>query len=487
MCLKHARWVAALFFLLIIFTLHFQSVYAADTPPNVQVGQIQVLEDRTALATLTQIQARQAEFRDVSAPAPQFGFTAAAYWLRIPVQNLHPTAKTFYLDVKNPLLDSVTLYVISNGTLQTTQQSGAQVAARQRPYLATTLVLPFPLAADATAELYVRVQSNGVTLQIPVAIHDEYELHSSVTFGWVLSSVLVSMLAAMLLYNLLLLTLLKSRLYLYYVLYLLCAFVAVASISGIGPAYLHPNSTWLSIRGIPFATAMVFALMILITREFVVSRAELWLNRWMKVLVILAALGSVGSLFWSMHFNYQMLITMDLVYPLFCFVVGVRALRQGHTEARFLIAGQISSWLALVLTGLVAADILPYHALVYQGPAVGAVIDAILLSLALADRIRILQRDRVAAEERARRNLEIRSEELERLVVERTSEIKTLHGILPICANCKKIRDDEGAWRGLEEYISHHTDAEFSHGICTDCMEQLYPEFAKKRAQKSLN
>ncbi|MEZ4684341.1 MAG: 7TM-DISM domain-containing protein, partial [Caldilineaceae bacterium] len=208
--------------------------------------------------------------------------------------------------------------------------------------------------------------------------------------------------------------------------------------------------------------------------------------RWMKVLVILAALGSVGSLFWSMHFNYQMLITMDLVYPLFCFVVGVRALRQGHTEARFLIAGQISSWLALVLTGLVAADILPYHALVYQGPAVGAVIDAILLSLALADRIRILQRDRVAAEERARRNLEIRSEELERLVVERTSEIKTLHGILPICANCKKIRDDEGAWRGLEEYISHHTDAEFSHGICTDCMEQLYPEFAKKRAQKSL-
>ncbi|MCB0108432.1 MAG: hypothetical protein KDE53_21070, partial [Caldilineaceae bacterium] len=106
--------------------------------------------------------------------------------------------------------------------------------------------------------------------------------------------------------------------------------------------------------------------------------------------------------------------------------------------------------------------------------------DTLFLALALADRIRILQRDRVAAEEQARRNLEIRSEELERLVVERTAEIKTLHGILPICANCKKIRDDEGAWQGLEEYISHHTDAEFSHGICADCMTELYPGLRRK-------
>jgi hypothetical protein len=182
-----------------------------------------------------------------------------------------------------------------------------------------------------------------------------------------------------------------------------------------------------------------------------------------------------------MQFNYQVLITMDLTYPLFCFFVGMRALRQGHTEARFLIAGQLSSWLALVLTGLVASDILPYHPLVYQGPAIGAVADALLLSLALADRIRILQRAQIAAEEQARRNLEIRGDELERLVVARTAEIKTLHGILPICASCKKIRTDDGAWQQLESYISQHTDAAFSHGICTDCMTKLYPQFNSQR------
>lgn len=56
------------------------------------------------------------------------------------------------------------------------------------------------------------------------------------------------------------------------------------------------------------------------------------------------------------------------------------------------------------------------------------------------------------------------------------SEIKTLKGILPICASCKKIRDDEGYWKQIESYISEHSEAEFSHGICPECARKLYPE-----------
>jgi hypothetical protein len=58
------------------------------------------------------------------------------------------------------------------------------------------------------------------------------------------------------------------------------------------------------------------------------------------------------------------------------------------------------------------------------------------------------------------------------------SRIKTLEGIIPICANCKKIRDDEGFWQQVEVYISQHSGADFSHGICPDCMQTLYPEFS---------
>jgi PleD family two-component response regulator len=55
------------------------------------------------------------------------------------------------------------------------------------------------------------------------------------------------------------------------------------------------------------------------------------------------------------------------------------------------------------------------------------------------------------------------------------ANVKTLSGLLPICANCKKIRDDEGYWHAVEEYIHDHSNAVFSHGICPDCIKTLYP------------
>ena len=57
------------------------------------------------------------------------------------------------------------------------------------------------------------------------------------------------------------------------------------------------------------------------------------------------------------------------------------------------------------------------------------------------------------------------------------TEIKTLRGIIPICANCKKIRDDKGFWQQVESYVSARTDADFSHGICPDCAKKLYPDY----------
>jgi PAS domain S-box-containing protein len=55
--------------------------------------------------------------------------------------------------------------------------------------------------------------------------------------------------------------------------------------------------------------------------------------------------------------------------------------------------------------------------------------------------------------------------------------IKTLKGIVPICASCKKVRDDEGFWEQVEAYLSRHTDVRFSHGICPDCLKKHYPGF----------
>lgn len=75
-------------------------------------------------------------------------------------------------------------------------------------------------------------------------------------------------------------------------------------------------------------------------------------------------------------------------------------------------------------------------------------------------------------------------EELEQAL----AEVRTLKGIVPICANCKNVRDDQGYWNRVETYLHEHTDADFTHAVCPDCMKRLYPQFkdddsepAKKR------
>jgi PAS domain S-box-containing protein len=60
------------------------------------------------------------------------------------------------------------------------------------------------------------------------------------------------------------------------------------------------------------------------------------------------------------------------------------------------------------------------------------------------------------------------------------NNIKTLKGLVPICASCKKIRDDKGFWNHIEVFIQQRTDAEFSHGICPDCAKRLYPDYVKE-------
>ena len=74
---------------------------------------------------------------------------------------------------------------------------------------------------------------------------------------------------------------------------------------------------------------------------------------------------------------------------------------------------------------------------------------------------------------RKTRELELRrsNEDLQRAL----REVKVLKGLVPICASCKKIRNDQGFWQQLEEYIQQHSEAEFSHGLCTPCIKKHYP------------
>lgn len=115
----------------------------------------------------------------------------------------------------------------------------------------------------------------------------------------------------------------------------------------------------------------------------------------------------------------------------------------------------------------------------------------ILALVSLLSGLLVLQAIRAAGLRRKAEN-ELREyqNQLEKLVAQRTIDlqvtndnlhaalldIRTLRGIVPICAFCKKIRDDKGDWNKMEKYVSEHSDAEFSHSICPECMSERYPD-----------
>jgi hypothetical protein len=78
------------------------------------------------------------------------------------------------------------------------------------------------------------------------------------------------------------------------------------------------------------------------------------------------------------------------------------------------------------------------------------------------------------------RRRERRAEELARRVEEALAQVKTLRGMLPICSSCKMIRDDRGYWKQLEHYLREHSEAEFSHSLCPDCVAKYVPRRAER-------
>ncbi len=102
---------------------------------------------------------------------------------------------------------------------------------------------------------------------------------------------------------------------------------------------------------------------------------------------------------------------------------------------------------------------------------------------------RIVGASAIARDVSEKKRAEQEREKLIAELQEALANVKTLSGLIPICASCKKIRDDRGYWNQIENYLKEHSEAEFSHGICPDCAQRLYPEvwaqISEKKADKA--
>ena len=224
---------------------------------------------------------------------------------------------------------------------------------------------------------------------------------------------------------------------------------------------------WASIAG---SNALGVASVGLIARGLFLGRT---LSRWWLILPVLASI-AVSVVFTDYHPDVRVRIVLISVLSLLLMIHALVLVRSAPSAIPGLSIGWIGFSLGGMSLWLITRIVLT---VLYEGEKQNffsaSQVQGVFLACYSAGNIAILLGVLVLHSHRTERDLQ-----------QTLEEVRTLRGVIPICASCKKIRDDRGAWNQLEAYISRHSKAEFTHGYCPDCSRHLLatlPEIEDRR------
>jgi len=391
-------------------------------------GYVEVLEDPSGSLTLAQVE-RSAGFRllpkrdqDIN-----FGYSASAYWLRLQVAASAQASGPWLLEAGFPPLNSLEVYLPRR---QQQWRMGSQLPFAARPLPVRNFVAPLDLAAGETLTVYLRVASQG-TLTVPLKLwpKDVFAEHNQGSYA--AYALYYGMLLALGLYNLLLYCSLRDRNYLAYVAFTASLAVGQLALNGFGPQYLWPDwPQWNSLAyNSGFAAAGFFGG--LFTRSFLnIRRLAPRLDKLACLLIGAFALAALGPLLLPYRWCAVLTCLAGAGSALAAVAAGVVGVRRRQPGARYFLLAWSLLLFGVGMMALRNLNWLPTNALTSNALQVGSVLEMLLLSFALADRIQTARREKDQAQAEAIRSKEAmldslrRSEQLlEQHVSERTREL----------------------------------------------------------------
>ncbi|HVR49350.1 MAG TPA: diguanylate cyclase [Pseudorhodoferax sp.] len=395
----------------------------------------EVLEDPTGRLTLAQVRDAQdadtgPHFEASARGLSSFGFTAAAYWFRFTLDNPGPEALQRLLVLRTNWLDTVDLYAQGADGQWVHRRFGDTLPFAARVYDTPQFLMDLALP-PGQHRYYLRVTS-AQAFMTPVELWEPQAFHDSDRLWSAYYGMFYGILAVMVLYNAFIWTSTRDRNYLAYCAYLLSFFLMNASYNGFAYQYFWPDSPrWSNWAHTPFIFGyQVVALWF--SMNFLESRTRTpRVHRLMQVYLalLLAAWALVTLADNPVAYNAAPVYFIFLGTPLIL-AAGLRAWLRGYRAARFFVLASMASLTGSFFTALTVSGLLPYNFVSFHAAEFGILVDVVLLSLALADRINLLQQQRRAARMQAARQrqraafqLEKANIRLEQQVQERTAEL----------------------------------------------------------------
>ncbi|MGE5452201.1 MAG: diguanylate cyclase [Acidobacteriota bacterium] len=382
-----------------------------------------VLEDPTGQLTLAQASESGCPWRPNTAPDPNFGYSRSAFWLRVALRNEHITQRDWILGLRYPLLDYLDVYVVPDHGTVTHVMTGDRRAFDSRPIEDRNFFFPLTLPAGEGVTLYLRVQGEG-SLQVPLVLSTPVAWQQSIGHEHVLQGMYAGALLAMLLYNLLLYVSLRTRTYLYYVMYLALFGLTQLVFNGMAFQYLWPAHPDWGNRAAPLLMGASGWILTLFSRDFLALPTH-WPAADRVVRGTLWIFGGVA--FVSLWMDYTIPIrlgtTASIMAPVLHLTIAAEMLRRGHRQALYFLLAFGGLLVGVTLAAMQAFGLVKASVLTEYGLQIGSTLEITLLSFALAHRLKLAQE----ANERLQR---AHAAELEDRVQARTVDLdRALHNL----------------------------------------------------------
>ena len=372
-------------------------VVLLENPGQVSLnGHIEYLEDKEGNLTLKDAIA-SGNFVNAGENAPNFGFTKSVYWFRFSITN-QTKQKSLLLEQGYPQIDYIDLFTPSLGGGFLEQQSGDMLPFKKRAREYRTITFNLEIEPGESQLVYVRTQTSSST-QLPLKVHTESTFSKASERESTALGVYYGIILVMIVFNALLWMSLRDKTYLSYVAYLTFYLLGQLAINGNALRYIFPESPSLNSIALPFSIFLLFSFVYRFTREFMdleqlfprASRAVVWAEQ----ILIVAAIASI----WV---PYSIIIKpaalCAVIIPVTLLAIGIACVRQGYKPARTYLTAWSMFLLGLITYGLKTAGILPSNAFTEFAVQVGSALEVTLLSLALADRIHVVQAKEAASQ-----------------------------------------------------------------------------------------
>lgn len=360
---------------------------------------------------------------------PNFGVSNSAFWIKFSVENTSASSQ-LQLAIRNPLIDVIELYKIEENEAILIEKQGDQIPFSKRKNKHKHFLLDMSINSGATETYLLRVKSWELLL-LPMAIGTPVSMVKSSLNEELFFGLFFGIMMVLVLYNLFIYITVRDRSYLYYVIYILFILLTQASLNGYTSIIFFPNNPWLSnitlilFNSIAGITAVEFIKLFLKTKDHTPI-----LHKGFTILTILYSAGIVAVFSGFKNISYNLMDAAGMLISFYTLFIAIKISYQGYRPAKIFLAAWTVFLIGIIFFVLKNIGLLPSNVYTNHTMTLGISIEGVLLSIALADRISSLRKEKEDAQERTLEvlieNEQIIKEQnvlLEQKVTERTEEL----------------------------------------------------------------